>query len=222
MSKELSSVTISSDGIIKIVFETESISLRPFNRIISELSRYVEISYEEADAFNSYVLDTASTADKDESSSTDTAAGIVLPPHQQQSGEQVNTSSSKSPISRNGDRRKAFRQKSRPSPINPNDLDDIKELSILMKTNLTNDLRWNNRDSNPIYDSIAGTRVDATLKRSKVTFMSLSNSNSVTTTTPAPEEMAGRQTPAEYRCDACTCGHLLVSVIIVNACLANV
>lgn len=192
LSKELSSVTMSSDRIIRITFDTESVCLNPNYQVINELSRYVEISYEEEEAYKSYVLDTTAA---DSVESTDTAAETInctVPPVQQQSGEQVNNTR-KSPISRNGDRRKAFRQKSRPSP---NQVDDINELSALMKTNFTDDLRWDNRDSNPIYDSIAGTRVDATLKRSKVTFSSLSNSNSNVTMTTTEED---RQTPAEYR-----------------------
>ncbi len=92
----------------------------------------------------------------------------------------------KSPISRQAERRKAFRQKSRgllesPKKTTGNQV-TVEELSALMNTDFTTDTKWTNRNSNPIYDSIAGTRAGMTLKRSNVTFSSLS----VTLATPPP------------------------------------
>ena len=105
------------------------------------------------------------------------------------------TKESLSPIARNGESRKAFRhhkvQKRRNLQIANNHsnktrtrllvnkdivhvMDSVEELSELMETDFKTETEWTQDDDNPMYDSIASSRVDTTLRKTRVTFSSLS------------------------------------------------
>ena len=192
------------------------------NRIKQQISQAIVYNQTSTvDSFDTYILHTGDTTD-DESQDEEMIinTGIV---HTTASGDDYTddcsppvSKSSKSPIARNGESRRAFRkQKSKKTvPIDPKqtrNLDSVKELSELMKTDFKTDARWTNRDSNPIYDVIASARIDVTLKRNNITFSSLSETLSsappLPTSAPPPlpsttsNERATQEEdpPAEYR-----------------------
>ena len=58
-----------------------------------------------------------------------------------------------------------------PTPL-VRDIDTVEELSRIMGTNFRVELKWGERD-NPFYDMIVGPKVDSTLRKTRVTYSSL-------------------------------------------------
>ena len=88
-------------------------------------------------------------------------------------------SNSTSPILRNGEHRKGFRQRrevKRAHQYEPLTIEDsVEELSRIMNTDFgSGEAEWTHETDSPVYDRVASARVDCTLKLSRLTYTSLS------------------------------------------------
>ncbi len=215
---------------ISFSFKYDIIYIKSQNisQITQQISQYsTAYSTSSIDSFNTYILHTGDTNSDDESQDDDDIDDDeIINVHTSVSGDDINDEaagesafpkSSRSPIARNGESRRAFRRQKSSKLIDPKqtrNLDSVKELSELMKTDFKTDTRWTNRDSNPIYDVIASSRIDVTLKRNNITFSSLSET--LTTVPPLPtsappplpsakphelvtQQLSTEEPPAEYR-----------------------
>ena len=83
-----------------------------------------------------------------------------------------------SPILRNGEHRKGFRQRKEVTRIQHEPLtieDSVEELSRIMNTDFgSGEAEWTHETDSPVYDRVASARVDSTLKLSRLTYTSLS------------------------------------------------
>ena len=84
-----------------------------------------------------------------------------------------------SPILRNGEHRKGFRQRrevKRGHQHEPLTIEDsVEELSRIMNTDFgSGEAEWTHETDSPVYDRVASARVDCTLKLSRLTYTSLS------------------------------------------------
>ena len=88
--------------------------------------------------------------------------------------ETIRVCKAASPITRRHLRRKAFRRKpSGSTEVYPiiDHSDTVDSLNQLLDTDFAREARWSN--DNPVYNEVAGARIDSTLKRSCITYTSL-------------------------------------------------
>ena len=64
------------------------------------------------------------------------------------------------------------------APLPLQDIDSVEHLSRVLSTNLERELMWDRDDPNPIYNSTASSKVDCTLRKTNVTYCSLSQTMS--------------------------------------------
>ena len=60
------------------------------------------------------------------------------------------------------------------APLSAQDIDTVEHLNKVFSTNLEREVTWDLADANPMYNCTASTRVDYTLRKSNVTYCSLS------------------------------------------------
>ena len=60
------------------------------------------------------------------------------------------------------------------TPLSAQDIDTVEHLNKVFSTNLEHEVTWDLADANPMYNCTASTRVDYTLRKSNVTYCSLS------------------------------------------------
>ena len=174
------------DNQLVLRFHSEQVLLHPHqaDQVSKRLADFFTVQRPfPAEPCDAYILNTGEDEplEGEGSSVVDVSVGQQLElrelrEEERRTHRQLEETQSMSPISRNGERRKAFRQKSRvrDDPRSVNNLDTVEELSTLMDTDFSRETKWTLERNSPIYDSVASTRLDATLQRSKVTFSSLS------------------------------------------------